>query len=176
MALWVGALHIPRPLLLFIFSATRKCDTAECKRRRRDLTTIKYFAPRWFLGIEANILFECLPIHFYIQTPRVVPSLCLIDNEGLDGIRRMLDARRITLSDVEPDGRTILHVSGSFSGDLQIVADGTLYSSWCGIQLGVLTKMDRLRASDTCWTWGLHRSGNGEACKLLSAEAWLYWS
>ena len=72
---------------------------------------VKYTVPGWFAHVEATIRFEAFPIHFVIQTPRVVPSLDCLWWMNFDEFRIKLSTRELTLCDVDPSGRSVLHVS-----------------------------------------------------------------
>ena len=72
---------------------------------------IKYTAPAWFVQVEATIRFEAIPVHFCIQTPRVVPSLRFLVDISFDEFKIKLTTRELTLCDVEPDWFSVLHVS-----------------------------------------------------------------
>ena len=75
------------------------------------MQNVKYTAPVWFARIEATIQFEALPVHFCIQTPRVVPSLNYLYHISFDEFKVKLSTRVLTLCDVQPDGFSVLHVS-----------------------------------------------------------------
>ena len=75
------------------------------------MQNIKYTAPAWFAHIEATIQFEALPVHFCIQTPRVVPSLNYLYYISFDEFRIKLSTHELTLYDIEPKGRSVLHAS-----------------------------------------------------------------
>ena len=61
--------------------------------------------------MEATIRFECFPVHFCIQTPRVVDSLHYLYEISLEDFKIKLSTRELTLRDVEPNGYSVLHVS-----------------------------------------------------------------
>lgn len=108
---WLGNLHLPRAFLKAISSfSTQLCDDPSCKRGRENLMTIQYFVPTWFMQTEASIRCEAIPLHFCIQTPRVVEDLSFLGNVSLDGFKMMLSTGRATLNDVEPNGYSVLHV------------------------------------------------------------------
>ena len=108
---WLGQLNVP-PTLLAAFSASFiPCDHAECARSRRQVQNIKYTTPGWFAHVEATIRFEAIPVHFCIQTPRVVPSLVFLLDSSFDEFKIKLSTRELTLCDVQPDGFSVLHVS-----------------------------------------------------------------
>ena len=77
------------------------------------MQNIKYTAPGWFAHIEASIRFKALPIHFCIQTPRVVPTLHYLYEVSFEEFRSRLGSGEATLRDVDPEGRSVLHVSTS---------------------------------------------------------------
>ena len=108
---WLGQLNVPPTLLAAFSSLFIPCDHAECTRGRRQVQSIKYTAPGWFARIEATIQFEAVPVHFCIQTPRVVPSLEFLFTISFDEFKVKLSTRELTLCDVEPDGFSVLHVS-----------------------------------------------------------------
>lgn len=74
------------------------------------MQTVRYYPPAWFAHVEASIRFEAFPIHFCIQTPRVVTSLIYLQDIGFDEFRLKLSTREITLHDMDPDGTSVLHV------------------------------------------------------------------
>ena len=75
------------------------------------MQNIKYTAPGWFVQVEATIRCEAFPVHFCIQTPRVVPSLAYLGYISFDEFKVKLSNRELTTCDVEPDGFSVLHVS-----------------------------------------------------------------
>lgn len=110
LALWIGDIHLPRTLLSSLCSFLTPCTDSTCVRTQEDLTTIKFFLPSWFAEVDATIRFNAFPVHFTIQTPRVVQSLDYLNGVTVDDVKRLLSNREMTLLDVEPDGGTILHV------------------------------------------------------------------
>ena len=108
---WLGRLNVPRTLLAASSSSVLPCDHAECARGRQQIQKIKYTVPGWFLQVEATIRCEAFPIHFKIQTPRVVPSLRFLSRISFDEFKIKLSTRELTLYDVEPKGRSVLHAS-----------------------------------------------------------------
>ena len=108
---WLGQLNLP-PTILAAFSLSfTPCDHAECARGWRQVQNIKYTAPAWFARIHATIQFEVLPVHFCIQTPRVVSSLNYLWEITIDEFRIKLSTRELTVCDVEQNGLSVLHVS-----------------------------------------------------------------
>lgn len=107
---WIGELYFPRTLLSSLWSAFHECNEWTCQRSRTSLKTVKYYLPTWFAQVEASVRFEALPLHFYIQTPRVVNSLDFLDTIGSDDLKQMLSARQITLHDTQADGYSLIHV------------------------------------------------------------------
>ena len=108
---WLGQLNLS-PTLLAAFSLSfTPCDHAECARGWRQVQNIKYTAPGWFAHVEATIRFEAAPVHFYIQTPRVVPSLRFLFSISLEEFKIKLSTRELTLCGVQPNGFSVLHVS-----------------------------------------------------------------
>ena len=87
------------------------CDHGIRARSRRQVQQVQYYAPTWFVRLEISIRLEALPIHFCIQTPRVVPSLKYLYKISFDEFKVKLSTREITLQDVESDGYSVLHVS-----------------------------------------------------------------
>ena len=75
------------------------------------MQNIKYTAPGWFAHVEATIRFEAVPVHFCIQTPRVVPTLNYLKWISFDEFKIKLSNREVTLCDIEPKGRSVLHAS-----------------------------------------------------------------
>ena len=112
---WVGQLNIPPTFLTAFDSSSIPCDNSHCARARRQVQNIKYTAPGWFAHVEATIRFESFPVHFCIQTPRVVPSLRFLLNISFDEFKVKLSTRELTLCDVEPNGLSVLHVSSQHS-------------------------------------------------------------
>ena len=108
---WLGRLNVPPTLLAAFSSSFTPCDHAECARDRQQIQRIKYTVPGWFLQVEATIRCEVFPIHFNIQTPRVVSSLRFLSRISFDEFKIKLSTRELTLYDVEPKGRSILHAS-----------------------------------------------------------------
>ena len=108
---WIGRLNIPSSLPAVVSSSFALCDHSRCARGRREIQNIKYTAPEWFVHVEATIRFEAFPVHFCIRTPRVVPSLGYLGWISFDEFRIKLSTRELTLCDVDPDGRCVLHVS-----------------------------------------------------------------
>ena len=108
---WIGRLNVPRTLLAALSPSFEPCDHPQCSRDRRQVQNVKYTAPVWFARIEATIQFEALPVHFCIQTPRVVPSLYYLYDISFDEFRIKLSTRELTLCDVQSDGFSVLHVS-----------------------------------------------------------------
>ena len=108
---WLGQLDVPPTLLAAFSSSFTPCDSAECARGRRQVQNIKYTAPGWFLQVEATIRCEAFPVHFCIQTPRIVPSLRFLVNISFEEFRIKLSTRELTLCDVQPNGMSVLHVS-----------------------------------------------------------------
>ena len=107
---WLGRLNVPPTLLAAFSSSFTPCDHAECARDRHHIQTIKYTAPGWFVQVETMIRFQAFPIHFCIQTPRVVPSLRFLFNISFEEFKVKLSTRELTLHDVEPDRLSVLHV------------------------------------------------------------------
>ena len=87
------------------------------------MQNIKYTAPRWFAHVEATIRFEAVPVHFCIQTPRVVPSLRYLYEISFDEFKVKLSTRELTLCDVQSDGVSVLHVSLRLSHKARIPAN-----------------------------------------------------
>ena len=54
-----------------------------------------------------------IPVHFCIQTSRVVHKLFWLQWATLEEVRRKLLSRELTVNDVQPDGYSVLHVSAS---------------------------------------------------------------
>ena len=76
----------------------------------------RYYCPTWFAEIDAKIRFNCLPVHFCIQTPRVVQNLDWLAWATLDEVKQKLSSRELTVNDVEPNRYSALHVSPSAFG------------------------------------------------------------
>ena len=108
---WLGQLNVPRTLLAALSSSLIPCDNSQCARGRRQVQNVRYTAPGWFAHVEATIRFQAFPIHFCIQTPRVVPSLKFLMDISFDEFKVRLSNRELTLYDVESSGRFVLHVS-----------------------------------------------------------------
>ena len=107
---WLGRLNVPPTLLAAFNSSFIPCDHPECALGRQQIQKIKYTAPGWFAHVEATIRFEAVPVHFCIQTPRVVPTLNYLYWIDFDDFRIKLSNRDLTLYDVEPNGFSVLHV------------------------------------------------------------------
>ena len=108
---WIGHLNVPHTLPAVFWPSFAPCDHIQCTRGRQQVQNIKYTAPMWAAHIEATIRFESLPVHFCIQTPRVVPSLKHLRDISFDDFKIKLSTHELTLCDVESDGYTVLHVS-----------------------------------------------------------------
>ena len=108
---WVGQLNVPSTLLAALSASFTPCDHTECARGRRQVQNVKYTAPAWFAHVEATIRFEAVPVHFCIQTPRLVPSLRFLYTISFDEFKMKLSTRELTLCDVQPNGISVLHVS-----------------------------------------------------------------
>ena len=114
LALLVGRISFPRTLLSLFGNSSGKsriCDNSICQRTKMDLLTIKWHLPSWFARVEASVRFESFPIHFLISTPRIVPDLWCLYTCSLDGFKRMLSTREVTLHDIQEDGSPLLFVS-----------------------------------------------------------------
>lgn len=111
----LGDVRIPNRLFGSIFSSSRPCDDAQCVRTKQALSTIKWYLPRWFAQVHAEVSFQSLPVHFVIQTPRVVQSLDFMYRLSFRELKIKLSNRELTVNDVEPSGFTVLHVCSSFS-------------------------------------------------------------
>lgn len=107
---FIGSVYIPKTLLSSLWSSTNQCDYASCKRRRDDLMTIRYYLPTWFAEVDATIRFKAFPLHFCIQTPRVVESLGFLVGASMDEIQIKLSTREMTVNDVDREGLSVLHV------------------------------------------------------------------
>ena len=108
---WVGRFNVPRTLPAALLPFFVLCNHNQCSRSRKQIQNVKYTAPRWFAHVEATIRFETFPIHFCIQTPRVVPSLQELSDISFDEFRRKLSTRALTLYDIDRNGQSVLHVS-----------------------------------------------------------------
>ena len=108
---WLGQVCVPSTLPAALWLSSHLCDNGQCLRGRQLVQTIRYTAPRWFAQVEATIRFEAFPLHFCIQTPRVVPSLEFLLRISFDDFKIKLSTRELTLCDVEPDGFSVLHAS-----------------------------------------------------------------
>ena len=109
-----------------LFVASRRCNDGRCKRHRSNLLQIRYCCPTWFAEIDANIRLSCLPIHFCIQTPRVVQKLVWLHSATLEEVRQKLQDRELTVNDVTPNGLSALHVSASALGAMLTFTDTLL--------------------------------------------------
>ncbi len=109
-----GRALIHHDWLSAIASARTACNDRECRRHRSNLLQIKYCCPTWFAQINAEIRTERVPIHFVIQTPKIVQSLAWIDHATLDEVRQKLWSRELTVNDVDLNGCSVVHVSTSF--------------------------------------------------------------
>lgn len=94
-------------------SARTACNDRECRQKRTDLLQIKVRCPTWFAQINADVRMKCIPMHVCIQTPRAVRSLLWLQDATLEQVTKKLSCRELTLSDVESDGESVLHVSRS---------------------------------------------------------------
>lgn len=103
-------MHIPGALISSLTSSTQMCDDTRCAQMRNRLITMQRLFPMWFGRVEGTIRTQSCPVHFTIQTPRVVHSLDFLYNISLDEFRMKLTNREITVNDTERDGRTILYV------------------------------------------------------------------
>lgn len=113
-----GRAVIHHDWLSAIASARTACNDRGCRRHRSNLLQIRYYCPAWFAQINAEIRTEHLPVHFIIQTPRLVKrrGLDWLKRATLDEVRQKLWSRQLTVNDVEPDGYSVLHVRISLSG------------------------------------------------------------
>ena len=116
---WIGQLSVPRTLPAAIWPSLSVCDHAGCAHSLQRIQKIKYCAPIWLARVQATIQFEAFPVHFCIETPRVVPSLLSLENITCDEFKIKLSTRELTLQDVEPDGFSVLHVSHKSFGRAQ---------------------------------------------------------
>ena len=110
LAPYIGDICLPRTLLAALCSFLSPCDDSACVQTQQSLHVIKLFLPTWFAEVDAHIRLQSLPIHFYIQTPRVVESLDFLNHASVQDIKILLSERKMTLNDVEPDGGSVLHV------------------------------------------------------------------
>ena len=108
---WIGKLNIPRMVAASLAPWVFPCNDSRCRKSRDNLQVVRYYLPLWFAQVEASIRFEAFPVHFIIQTPRLVPSLRHLKHIGFDEFRVKLSTREITLNDVDQDGYSVLHVS-----------------------------------------------------------------
>ena len=108
----IGDVFVPEALLASLWSCGTTCNDSHCQRQqqRNSLTTIKVCLPSWFAEVDARIRFQAFPVHFIIQTPRVVENLALLDYATLDDVKRMLVERRLTIHDVARNGESVVHV------------------------------------------------------------------
>ena len=109
---WLGRLNIPRALAASLLPSLFPCSNARCARNKREAQTIQYYPPVW-CAVEGSIRFKAFPIHFCIQTPRVVPSLRYLFYINFDDFRMKLSSRELTIFDVESNGESVLHVRPS---------------------------------------------------------------
>lgn len=109
----LGKLYVPKGLRAALSKGRTQCDNPSCKRHQLDLVTIKYYFPRWFVQVSAEIRTQRVPIYFCIRTPRVVKSLDWLVNATLDDVETKLRSRELTVNDVRPDGLSALHVRSS---------------------------------------------------------------
>lgn len=114
---WLGKANIPRTLPASLVPSwfPCQCDNPYCLKNQQKTPTVRYYPPAWFAHVEASIRFEAFPVHFYIQTPRVVPSLSYLLNISFNEFQIKLSTRELTLHDIEPNGRSVLHVRLPFS-------------------------------------------------------------
>ena len=108
---WLGQLNVPHTFSIAFDPFSAPCGHAKCSRGQRAIQNIQWTAPGWFAHIEATIRFKTFPVHFCIQTPRVVPSLHHLTWISLDEFKIQLSTRELTLCDVDPEGESVLHVS-----------------------------------------------------------------
>ena len=111
----LGDVRIPKGLFGSIFGSRRPCDDAQCLRTKEGLSVIKWYLPRWFAQVHAEVSFQSLPVHFVTQTPRPVRSLALMYDLSFEELKIKLSNRELTVNDVQPDGLTVLHVCSGFS-------------------------------------------------------------
>ena len=109
---WIGKFNIPRAIAAYLLPSLFPCNSTRCVRSKI-AQTVQYHPPTWFAYVEASIRFEAFPIHFCIQTPRVVPTGTLrrLGVISVSDFMRKLSLREITIHDVEPSGASVLHVS-----------------------------------------------------------------
>ena len=96
-----------------------ECDNQSCRRSRRYLTVLKYFLPRWFAGIIANlnisINFRPFPLNLSIISRNVVSYesriFVLARNDDVEGVRMLLRNGEASINDVDPSGNGVLDVS-----------------------------------------------------------------
>ena len=108
--LWLGKLNVPHSLAASLLPSVFPCNDVHCTRTQRNAGTVRYYPPVWFAHVEASIRFATFPIHFCIQTPRVVASLRHLRKMTMAEFKRKLSLREITIHDVEPNGFSMLHV------------------------------------------------------------------
>ena len=109
---------------LSVFASDRMtCSDRRCRRDRSNLLRIKYWCPNWFAQISVELQTQCIPVHFCIQTPRVVPSLRYLNSISCHEFLIKLSTRELTLCDVEPNGFSVLHVSLRLSHTARIPAN-----------------------------------------------------
>lgn len=109
-----GCLFVQHDWLSALVSARTPCNDRGCKRHRSNLLKIKYHCPAWFAHINAEIRTECIPVHFCIQTQRVVMDLGWLEFATLDTVKQKLSNRELAVNDVQSNGVTVLHVSTHF--------------------------------------------------------------
>ena len=106
----LGDIWVPKDFLCSFSSLTRPCDDAQCQRIRETLSVIRWLPPGWFARVKADISFQSLPVHFVIQTPRLVESLQFVYNLSFEELKMKLSTRELTVNDVQSNGLNILHV------------------------------------------------------------------
>ena len=112
---WIGQLRFPHSLAKSILPPSVCGNGTKYSLDRREAQTIRYYPPAWFAHVEASIRFEVFPVHFCIQTPRIVSSLRFLGSISFDDFRMRVSSRDLTVFDVEPNGKSVLHVCLRFS-------------------------------------------------------------
>lgn len=87
-----------------------ECTESSCKHLQR----VTFPVLRSFKQITAEVWIEGQSLtHFSLRMPRVVgqKDLIWLQDASLEAIRQKLWSRELTVTDVDPDGQSVLHVS-----------------------------------------------------------------
>ncbi|THG93512.1 hypothetical protein EW026_g7742 [Hermanssonia centrifuga] len=110
----VGNHYVKIPFPHRLWPGMVQCDVPTCKKGW--LMEVRSLLPYWFARVEMQTRVEALPVHFCIQTPRVNRDLGTHLNRmafesRADVFKELLYSRRVTINDVDTNGRSLLHLA-----------------------------------------------------------------